>query len=87
MPVLMTLEGPKVRQPPQLMGFWDDLQDRVAEAASSVAHIFYAQAKPKPKRSSGVKGLFGVLDPVKAHPLILVLGIGAGIFLAARKKR
>lgn len=86
MPVLMTLEGP--RQPPQLMGFWSSIADGVSDFASGVASVFTVQSKPKPiKRSTGVKGLFGVFDPVTAHPIILVLGIGAGVFLASRKKR
>jgi hypothetical protein len=90
--LLMTLEGPKV---PQLSGIWGDAWDYVTGGIQDVWSTVtgddlrsYSQPavtnrvlKRTPLRGLGLNTW---LDPVKLHPLMLIAGIGIGIWAANR---
>jgi len=94
MPLVMTLEGPRVKQP-GMGGFfsdaWDLVTSGIEDAWSTVtgddlrAYQKQSVAAVQLKRT-GMRGL-GLnswLDPIKAHPLMLIVGIGVGIWAANR---
>ncbi len=95
MPQIMSLEGPQLG-PANVMrmgrdgvhvapleGFWQDVTDTMADAASRVGSIFSAKA---PAQRVIKRPLRGALDPITTRPWIVIVGIGLGMWLAGSER-